>query len=88
MHTHVAAHRARPRHPKSPAALCQLEAVLAAVAAVLFLAVFAAGYYEVNLVAGAIHTVQLAWSAATTAWTYVIIGAVLLASRALRAQHA
>lgn len=85
--TAYAAHRRQPRHRQSPSRLLQLEAILAAVAAVLFLAVFTAGYNEVNLFAATARTAQLTWTAATNVWTYAAIGAALAGAKALRVQR-
>lgn len=59
----------------------------AATLIVLFIAVFSAGYNEVNLFAGAAHTAVITWHAAISPWTYLVAAFVAGAVRILRAEH-
>jgi hypothetical protein len=56
--------------------------ILAAI--MLFLAVFAAGYAEINLIAGTVRVVVTTWHVVTSPWTYVVLAFLYGAYKILR----
>lgn len=56
-------------------------------AIVLFLAVFAAGYAELNLIAGTARVVVFTWNIGTSPWTYVVLAFLFAAFKILRSDR-
>ncbi len=84
MHTATVPRPGVRRRASNEAALTPRLAALLSIVTVLFLAVFTAGYAEINLFVAAARVIVTTWHIVTSPWTYVLAGFAYGAVKILR----